>query len=130
MSKRRSYSEMLQYSDYGDRLKYLSLYGENHISPRSVSNWFYKHKLWLQTRQLIAARDLGLDLGARWEYIDGPFTIHHINPISEQDIEEWNPCLLDPENLITTSDLTHKLIHYRKPEDAPAERSPNDTKLW
>lgn len=127
---KRSYSEMLRYPDFNDRLKYLSLWGEKHVSPRSVSNYFYKSRLWLQTRQIILTRDLGLDLGHLWTYINGPATIHHINPITEEDIEEDRPCLYDPENLITTSDLTHKFIHYKKPEEPPAERRPNDTKLW
>lgn len=125
-----SYSGMLKYDSYGDRLRYLSLYGKPYISPRAISNSFYKSRIWLTRRKEIMVRDLGLDLGAKWEYIDGPITVHHINPITAEDIEENNPCLLDPENLITTSDLTHKTIHYVNLDTTLADRSPNDTKLW
>lgn len=127
----RTYSEMMQYDNYGDRLNYLCLAGESHISPRSVSVSFYKSKPWLQTRSNVIKRDLGCDLGDMQHDIEDVIIVHHINPISEKDINEWSPKLLDPENLITTSVQTHNYIHYGQPKNVEVvERKAGDTKLW
>lgn len=92
---------------------------------------FYKSKIWRTTRDLILQRDLGFDLGVFGVYIEGPMYVHHINPIEEYDIVHMTRKLLDPENLITTSDNTHKKIHYNKQEkDVWVERKLGDTKLW
>jgi len=65
--------------------------------------------------------------------IKGRALIHHINPITASDIEEWNEeKLLNPENLILTSYETHGRIHYstKNPNPELIERSPGDTILW
>ena len=65
-------------------------------------------------------------------YIDGPIIVHHINPITQEDIDEWNvEKLFNPDNLICVSVETHNLIHYRKRKSLEfVERKPGDTKLW
>lgn len=127
----RSYSEMLQFKTYGDRLNYLSLSNEEHISPRSISNEFYKSKSWLELREVIHFRDAGFDLGVPGMFIeDGPYLIHHINPLTEEDIQTLSFNCFDPENLITTSDPTHNIIHYKKVGQIYIPREPGDTSLW
>ena len=131
MSYEKTYSEMMSFNDFSDRLEYLRLKGIHHESPRDISNKFYKSKPWLDCREDIMRRDLGCDLGVVGIYIDGPMTVHHINPITQEDIETQSEKLYDPENLITVSDNTHKIIHYRLVEQEKyIERSPGDTKLW
>lgn len=82
-------------------------------------------------RQIVIDRDFGFDLGIFGVYIEGSMLVHHINPIDENDIRLQTKKLLDPENLITTSNHTHNLIHYNQIEKEPwVERTPGDTKLW
>lgn len=95
-----------------------------------MSQSFYKSKRWLATRDELIKRDLAFDLGCFGIYIDGPIYMHHINPITEEDIANLADCLFDPENLIATSMGTHNLIHYGPKEEPYVERKPNDTKLW
>lgn len=126
-----SHSELTQLETFDERLEYLKLWGVPHTSPRHLSQSFYKHKLWLATRDAIIKRDWGFDLGVFGIYIHGPVYVHHMNPLSEEDILEWSPKLFDPENLIATSMKTHNLIHYKPSEKLPyVERRPEDTKLW
>lgn len=77
------------------------------------------------------ARDFGCDLGTFGVYIFGSIYVHHINPITEEDIEANDYKLYDPENLISTSIDTHNAIHYRQSDSDPyVERESGDTKLW
>ena len=127
----KSYSELLQLESFEDRLAYLKLLDNNVTSPRHMSRGFYQSDIWKATRRRIIDRDLGFDLGVFGVYIEGPMLIHHINPITENDIIYQTPKLLDTENLITTSGHTHNLIHYnKKPKEEWVERRPGDTKLW
>lgn len=127
----RSYSELIQLDSFEERLTYLKLLDNNIKSPRHMSMAFYKSNLWKNVRKQIIDRDMGFDLGVFGVYIEGPMFVHHINPIDENDILYQTKKLLDPENLITTSDNTHNLIHYNKVEKEQwVEREPGDTKLW
>jgi len=127
----RSYSELITFNTFTERLEYLKLLDNNVNSPRHMSMPFYKSRAWKTTRDMIIERDLGFDLGAFGVYIIGPIHIHHINPITEYDIRNFTDKLLDPENLIMSSANTHNLIHYRNVvEEKWVERKPGDTKLW
>lgn len=127
----KSYSELLKFESFEDRLNYLKLLDNNALSPRHMSIGFYKSHMWLSTRQSIIDRDLGFDLGSFGIYIEGAMVVHHINPISEHDILYQTSKLLDPENLITTSVDTHNRIHYsREEKEEWVERTPGDTILW
>ena len=122
---------MIKLSSHTERLEYLKIGDNNALSPRHMSMSFYKSHAWEVTRDAILKRDLGFDLGVFGVYIDGPMYVHHINPIEESDIVHMTRKLLDPENLITTSDNTHKKIHYNKEEKEEwVERKPGDTILW
>lgn len=127
----RRYSELILIPTFSERLEYLKLLDNNTESPRHMSGDFFKSKAWLITRQMIIDRDLGFDLGVFGVYIDGPMYVHHINPINESDIRNQTKRVLDPDNLITVSMITHNSIHYKKVEkETWVERRPGDTKLW
>ena len=133
----KSYHELMHISDFVERFEYLALYGGVGHSTFGHDRWinqaFYQSRQWKQIRQFVILRDDGCDLGVPGFDIHGQITIHHIVPMTAQDIEEGNPLILDPDNLITTTHDTHNAIHYgdktllRLP---PVERAPGDTKLW
>lgn len=129
----RTYSELMTLKSYGERLKYLQTFNRN-PSPqeRKLMNSFYKSGIWKRTRNDIIKRDLGCDLGIHGLDIEDVPLVHHINPISLEDVWERSPKLFDPENLITVSYDTHNKIHYNreKPISGIIERRPGDTKLW
>ena len=127
----RSYSELIKLENFEERLEYLKLLDNNVSSPRHMSMGFYKSHTWLAIRKMIIDRDMGFDLGIFGVYITDNMLVHHINPINENDILYRTKKLLDPENLITTSNHTHNLIHYNKVEKEQwVERTSGDTKLW
>lgn len=134
----RSYSELIQLPTMEERYEYLKLVGEvggrTFGSNRFLNQQFYSSRLWKDVRNEVILRDQSCDLGiAEYELYDH-VTIHHINPISIDDVkdENWDK-LLNPENLITTSYNTHKAIHFGNNAmlpRMPLERSPGDTCLW
>lgn len=128
----KRYSEVIKLATFEERLEYLWLAGVSVESPRHISEAFYKGRMWKAVREDIAKRDLGCDLGVFGIYIYGPIYVHHINPITQKDIDTNNfSKLYGPENLICTSLVTHNIIHYRKEiETTYVDRSPGDTKLW
>lgn len=133
----KSYSEMLKYDTFFDRFEYLKLNGgvgtETFGHDRYLNQSFYRSAQWKHVRNFVIARDLGCDLGISDRPINGRLLIHHINPLTLQDIRHASSNLLDPENLITTTHQTHNAIHYGSssllvPEYVP--RQPGDTKPW
>lgn len=126
----KSYSEMIQYESYNERLEYLMLGDNNVSSPRHMSMAFYKSKPWRETRLRIIYRDMVFDLGAFGIWIPGRIIVHHINPITEEDILNNSWKLYDPENLISTSEITSNIIHYGEPFEPYVERTVGDTKPW
>lgn len=129
MHKIRTYSELKEIKDFGDRLQYLSLWDDVYQSPRSISNAFYKSKIWKYIREQVIVRDGGFDLGVFGYDIEDSILVHHINPLEESDFDINSNKLTDPDNLITVSLATHNLIHY-KPKINVIERKPGDTKPW
>lgn len=125
----KSYSELVTYPDYQSRLFYLSLLDGNRSSPREESMGFFKSHAWLSFRRAIIKRDMSFDLAVFGVYIPDKIIVHHINPVTIDDIRNMTPMLLDPENVITTSMLTHNIIHYGEPEE-PIVRRPGDTIFW
>ena len=87
----------------------------------------------LSISDYVITRDNGCDLGIEGYEIYGQILIHHINPITKDDIIQRSRILLDPENLITTVKRTHDAIHYGDSNPlmrAPIERRKNDTCPW
>lgn len=125
-----TYSELIKIPTFKERVKTLSLKNMEYDIPKSISYSFYKSKEWLNVRKEIIARDLGCDLGFPGHNINGKVLVHHINPLTKEDILTRSKKCFDPENLVTTSIDTHNIIHYGCPDDVYVERFPGDTKLW
>lgn len=133
----RTYSELSKLKTFEDRFQYLRLDGivgeETFGFDRYLNQILYQSDEWKRRRRDIIIRDNGCDLGCEGFEVHGRILIHHINPITVDDIVNRNPKVFDPENLILTSHNTHQAIHYGN-EDllirAPIERSKNDTCLW
>jgi hypothetical protein len=94
---------------------------------------FYRSREWHEVRDYVILRDNGCDLGvAGYEIYNNPL-IHHMNPMSIDDIRHANRNLLDPDFLITTTRRTHNAIHYGDERHLPrpfVPRRRGDTKLW
>lgn len=135
--RKRCYSELLQLKSFEERYLYLKLAGEvgdpTFGYDRYFNQHFYHSSEWRRTRNQIILRDNGCDLGMPDYEIHGRIYIHHINPITKDDVEEFSDILLDPENLICVSFDTHNAIHYgdeRTLPQKPIERVPGDTCPW
>lgn len=133
----RCYSELKKLSSFEERFEYLklsSIIGESTFGfERYLNQKFYGSKEWKDFRREIIIRDDGFDLGIPDRPIFDRIEIHHINPITIKDIESKSVSLLDPENVICVSSLTHKAIHYGDINLLPKkyeERKPFDTCPW
>lgn len=133
----RSYSELRRLDSFIDRFRYLQLRGDVGASTfgfdRYMNQQFYRSREWRQLRQHVIARDQGCDLGLDGYEIFDRIYIHHMNPMTVEDIEHGNESILDPEFLISTTHKTHNAIHYGDERLLPqpiVERRPGDTKLW
>lgn len=131
----KSYEELTQLETFNERLDYLRLYSNNPSNKdRKTMNRFYKSHAWKVVREAVIRRDLACDLAVQNLFIENEndtILVHHINPISIDDVLSGNPLCLDMNNLITVSPATHNLIHYREtPKEEIVERQPGDTKLW
>lgn len=131
-----SYSELMGFESYEDRLNYLrtdSLPGEMTFGAmRPINQAFYQSRLWKLVRKQVLARDLGNDLALPNRPIHGRAIVHHINPLQPKDLYLNQELALDPDNLITVSNDTHLAIHFgfEPVETLTAERFKGDTKLW
>ena len=133
----KTYSELRRINSFEDRFEYLKLDGsvgvETFGSARHVNQSFYLSTDWRYIRRQVILRDNGCDLGVSGYEIHHNLLVHHMNPMTSDDIihgEEW---ILDPEFLITTTKNTHNAIHYgdRSLLTVPfVERHIGDTRLW
>lgn len=137
MNVNKSYSELIKNETFEDRFKYLCLSGKvaevTFGGHRYLNQVLYKSEKWKTTRREIILRDNGCDLAHKDYPINGSVYIHHINPITIDDILEERPCVFDLENLISTTFRTHNAIHYGNEEILPRtviNRKKNDTCLW
>lgn len=133
----RSYRELRRISDFRDRFKYLALHGEvgreTFGFDRYLNQQFYKSSEWLKARNDVIVRDNGCDLGIESYPIVGKILVHHINPLTPDDIIHGTDYLLDPDNLICCTIRTHNAIHFGDENLLPkpfVERQRGDTKLW
>ena len=137
MKNIKTYSELITIPTFEERFEYLKLDGQVGVETfgfnRYLNQVFYKSDEWLSIRDYVITRDNGCDLGMEGYEIYGRILIHHINPITKDDIIQRSRILLDPENLITTVKRTHDAIHYGDSNllmKAPIERRKNDTCPW
>ncbi|QAY17120.1 HNH endonuclease [Streptomyces phage Madamato] len=133
----RNYREARSLSTFLERFRYLALRGTVGQPTFGFDRWvnqgFYTSREWRQARDWIISRDEGCDLGVEGYEIHDRIYIHHINPITLAQLESGDPCLLDPDNLITVTHRTHNAIHYGDERLLPrplVARQPGDTKLW
>lgn len=133
----RTYSELSTFGTLDERFEYLVLDGEVGYATFGYDRWlnqsFYKSREWKDARRYVIARDYGCEMGLQEFPIGGPPHIHHLNPITLEDIEGATDNLFDPENLITVSHRTHNAIHFGDRSHLPwlpAERTVGDTVLW
>lgn len=133
----KTYSEMIALPTFIERYRYLRLGGRVGEETFGFDRWlnqkFYKDPKWMRARDKVIIRDNGCDLGMEGHEIQGRIYVHHINPITKEDILRRDPCLFDPENLICTIKNTHDAIHYGDESlliIAPTVRLPNDTCPW
>lgn len=133
----RTYSELITLPTFEERFDYLQLNGavgeETFGFDRYVNQKFYRSAEWRRIRDHVIVRDNGCDLGIEGYDIHGPILIHHMNPISIDDIYDVSEYLLNPDYLISTTQLTHNAIHYGTSDlliKAPVERRKNDTCPW
>jgi hypothetical protein len=135
---KRSYSELIQIPSYIERYRYLKLGGKageiTFGNERFLNQLLYKSPEWKSIRRAVILRDQGFDMGVEGYEIRGPILVHHMNPITVEDIYERNDIVFDEENLICVSKITHNAIHYGAEDllivDELVERRPNDTIFW
>lgn len=134
----RTYNELVQYHSYEDRFRYLKLNGvvanETFGFDRYLNQRFYKSAEWRRVRDQVIIRDRGCDLGIPGREIFGTVIVHHMNPISIEDIEKNPEILFDPNYLICVSLETHNALHYGDEsvleKETIVERRPGDTTPW
>lgn len=133
----RSYSELALLPTFEERFQYLSIRGKVGCETFGFNRWvnqrFYTSTAWRSLRQQAILRDNGCDLGIEGREIYSRLIVHHMNPITQEDIEYGTRTALDLDNLICTTHDTHNAIHYGDPSllaQPRAPRRPGDTKLW
>lgn len=127
----------MEIETFEDRFKYLALRGSVGDATfgfdRYINQQFYVSKQWRNVRNEVIVRDNGCDLGVEDYDIHDRITIHHLNPMTPDDIIHGDMSILDPEFLITTTLPTHNAIHYGDEKQLPRQliqRRSGDTKLW
>lgn len=137
MSRIRSYKELAQIDSFHERYEYLKLGGEVGEATFGNDRWlnqqFYTSTEWRQLRHIVIARDLGCDLAWPEFPLQHRLYIHHMNPMTLDQLAHGDVSVLNPEFLITVSHRTHNAIHYGDETQlprGPIERKPGDHILW
>lgn len=134
----RNYSDLIKLNTFEERFKYLQLNGkvgeETFGFDRYLNQFFYHHRDdWKKARRCAIIRDNGCDLGIEDRHIVGSIYVHHVEPVTIDDILQDRKWIIDPEFLICASFNTHQAIHYGDEnlliKDYIA-RTPNDTIPW
>ena len=133
----RCYRELIRLKTFEERYEYLrlgGLIGESTFGfERYLNQALYTSKRWRDLRNQIIVRDNGCDLGVEGRDIPDKIIIHHMNPITREQMHDPDESIFDPENLICVSNLTHNAIHYGDLNLLPKEyipRMPNDMCPW
>lgn len=133
----KTYSELITFPTFEERFDYVMLNGVIGEATFGYDRWlnqmFYKTKEWRAVRREVILRDRGFDLGMEGYEIQGNIYVHHLNPITKEDILQRSEILLNPEYLISVSHNTHQAITYGNKDllvKPLIERYPNDTCPW
>lgn len=137
MTRFRTYSELSKLKTFEERFEYLSLEGTVGAATfgydRYLNQVLYKSPEWRQARNKVIMRDEGCDLGIEGREIPKNVIVHHMNPITMEDVYNREPHIFNPEYLICVSHNTHNAIHFGDSEllnKDPVERKPGDTCPW
>lgn len=133
----RTYSELITIPTFEERYNYLKLNGivgkETFGYDRYLNQLLYRSSGWRSFRDRIIIRDNGCDLACEGFELQSRIIIHHIDPITVEDILNKHPKVFDPENVVSTSHNTHLAIHYGDKNlisIGPINRYKNDTCPW
>lgn len=133
----RNYTELRSFNSLEERYEYLRLNGnvgdELFGYARYLNQQFYRSSQWMDARERVIIRDNGNDLGVPGWKIQGAIYVHHMNPITLEQIKTNDPILLDPEYLISCSYNTHQAITWGVKDLLPKPiivRTPGDTCPW
>jgi hypothetical protein len=133
----RTYTELREFQSFINRYNYLKLYGTvgqaSWGSNRYVNQALYKSRRWRDVRDEVIARDRALDLGVPGYLIPVRAVIHHMNPITVEDVISESLYVFSPEYLITTTERTHQAIHFGDSSllpQVPISRRLGDTTPW
>ena len=134
---KKRYSELIELRTFKERYDYLrtgSVVGDVTFGgSRWLNQVLYHSKEWESVRRQVIIRDEANDLAMEGYSINGMIYVHHLNPITKQQILERDDSIFDLENLICCSFKTHNAIHYGDEKQLPQElviRRPNDTIPW
>lgn len=137
MGKIKTYEELAKLKTFEERFNYLKLGGTVGLQTfgydRYLNQQFYRSAEWKRIRDQVIVRDNGCDLGVEGHTIFGRLLIHHMNPVTIDDVVSRSKILLDPDFLVCVCELTHNAIHYSDESllpSPPIERLPNDTCPW
>lgn len=133
----RRYADLEQLKSFDERFRYLMLNSSVGRSTFGFDRWlnqrFYASSEWKWARRFVIDRDRGCDLGIAGHEIHRDLMVHHMNPVTMDNIVNGDEWILDPEYLITTQHRTHNAIHFGDESLLPrshVERRPGDTRLW
>lgn len=133
-----TYDELIQLKTFEERFNYLKVNGrcseETFGGHRLLNQMIYRSPQWKDIRQRVILRDNGCDLGIEDRPIQKGLIIHHLNPITIEQVVNFDPAIFDVNNLICCSHSTHNAIHYGELDKLTptniTERTPGDTRMW
>lgn len=134
----KSYSELIKIPSYEERYEYLKLGGSvgelTFNGHRYLNQKFYSSDPeWKRIKREVIIRDNGCDMAHEDFPVNSKIIIHHINPITIEDLIKRNPMIFDLDNLVCVSMNTHNAIHYGDISLLalpPVERVAFDTCPW
>ena len=132
-----TYSELITIPTFEERFEYLQLKGsvgkDTFGYDRYLNQVLYRSPEWKRLRNQIIIRDGGCDLACDGYDIYDKVLIHHLNPITVEDVLARSRKVFDPDNLVCVSHSTHNAIHYGDVDlliTGPIIRTKNDTCPW
>ena len=133
----KSWDELGKIPTFEGRIEYLRTYstvGEPTFGyDRWINQRLYRSEEYKRLRRKAVVKQNGWDLGIEGCPLPEIFILHHMNPITVEDIINGSEFAWDPKYLVCVSPATHRAIHYQESKNRLpliAQRSPNDTSPW